>query len=1171
MSKLKRKRGVVLTPEGLQKFQEVRLESEYQENFGQRYTLEQLSDRTNLDLHTIKRVIACKQGVDKRSIERLFLAFNLDLKAGWYSNPDPNQRHDWGEAISVSLFYGRTKELVELEKWLLNDRCRLVTILGMGGVGKTSLSVKLAEQIQNKFDCIIWRSLRDAPPVKDILTTLIQFLSDEQETEADLPESISEKISRLIEYLRSSRCLLVLDNAESLLRGGSRAGLYREGYEGYGELFKRIGESDHQSSLLLTTREKPKEIASLEGETLPVRTLRLKGFKEGEGQEILKMKGLSGSDSEFKVLSDRYTGNALALNIVATTIRDLFEGNIAEFLRQDAIVFGDIRDLLDQQFDRTSALEKELVCWLAINREPVSVSQLRDDLVLPVPPQKLLEELESLSRRSLIEQNAACFSLQPVVMEYVTSRLVERVCQEIVSEQPQFFRSHALIKAQAKDYVRETQIRLILLPVIDGLFALLKSQKDIEDRLTQILVSLQQTSPLEPGYIGGNIINLLCQLGTDLNGYDFSNLSVWQADLRNTLLHDVNFQNADLAKSVFAETSGGILSVAFSPDGKILATGDSNGEICWRQVSDGKQLFTCKGHANWIVSLAFHPDGCTLASSSTDCTIKLWDAATGQCLQTLHGHENEVWSVAFSPDGNTLASGSDDYTIRLWLTSTGECLTTLRGNTNHVLAVAFSPDGKTLASGGADNKIGLWDLKTSQCLKNFSGHSNPIRAIAFSPDGQKLVSSSEDYTVKLWEVSTGQCLKTFQGHSNQVFSVAFNPQGNLLVSGSHDRTVKLWNVGTGQCLKTFQGHSSWIFSVAFHPQGDLLASGSYDQTVKLWNVSTGQCLKTFQGHTNQIFAIAFSPDGQTLISGGQDRIVRLWNVSTGQILRTFQGHRAAVRSVDFSPNGQILASGSHDQTVRLWDVNTGQVLRTCQGHQAMVWSVAFSPDGQMVASSSEDQTIRLWDIGTGQVLRIFQGHRAAIWSVAFHPQGRILASGALDRTIKLWDVSSGECLRTLEKHNNWVWAVAFSSDGNMLVSTSLDGTLKLWDISTGECLKVLSVNAAWLQSIAFSSDSQMLASSSQDYTVRLWDVSTGKCLEILPKHTGWIWSVAFSPNNQILASSSEDETIKLWNLKTGDCLKTFNAENPYERMNLIGVRGLTQATITTLKALGAVN
>jgi WD40 repeat protein len=1169
MSKLKRKRGVVLTPEGLQRFQEARLELEGRENFGQKYTLEQLSDRTGLDLHTIKRVMICQQGVDKRSIERLFDAFKLHLKASWYSSPDPNKRQDWGEATSVSFFCGRTKELTELEKCLLQERCRLVTVLGMGGVGKTSLSVKLAEQTQDKFDCVIWRSLRDAPPIKEILTTFIQFLSDEPETEA--PESIGEQISLLVYYLRSSRCLLVLDNAESILRGGSRVGLYRDGYEGYGELFRRIGGSEHQSCLLLTTREKPKEIASLEGATLPVRTLRLNGFKEGEGQEILKMKGLSGSELEFSALSDRYAGNALALSIVATTIRDLFEGNIAEFLRQDAIVFGDIRDLLDQQFDRTSALEKELVYWLAINREPVSVAQLREDLVLPVPPQKLLEELESLSRRSLIEQNAACFSLQPVVMEYATYRFVERVGQEIVSEHLQFFRSHALIKAQAKDYIRETQIRLILLPVIDGLFARLKSQRDIEDRLTQILVTLQETSPLEPGYAGGNVINLLCQLGTDLTGYDFSNISVWQADLRNACLHDVNFYSADLSKSVFAGTSGGILSVAFSPDGKILATGDSNGEICLRQVSDGKQLFTRREHANWIVSLAFHPDGRTLASSSTDCTIKLWDTATGQCLQTLQEHENEVWSVAFSPDGNTLASGSDDCTIKLWLTETGECLETLGRNTNHVLAVAFSPDGKTLASGGADNNIGLWDLNTRQRFKIFSGHSHPIRAIAFSPDGEFLASSSEDYTVRLWEVSTGQCLKTFQGHTNQVFAVAFHSQGNLLVSGSHDRTVKLWNVSTGQCLKTFQGHSSWIFSVAFHPQDNLLMSGSYDQTVKLWNVSTGQCLKTFQGHTNQLFAIAFSPDGQTLISGGQDRIVRLWNVSTGQILRTFQGHQASVRSVNFSPDGQIVASASHDTTVRLWDVNTGRVLRTCQGHQAIVWSVAFSPDESIVASGSEDRTIRLWDTSTGQVLRIFRGHQAAVWSIAFHSQGKILASGALDRTIKLWDVSTGECLRTLEKHTNWVWAVAFSPDGNLLVSTSPDGTLRLWDISTGECLKVLSVNAAWLHSIAFSSDSRVLASSSQDYTVRLWDVSTGECLGILPRHTGWIWSIAFSPNRQILASSSEDETIKFWNLKTGECLKTLKIESPYERMKIVGIKGLTQATITTLKSLGAVD
>jgi hypothetical protein len=462
MQKQKRQRGVTLTSEGLKKLQEAKRSSELEEVSGKIYTLEQLSERTELDINTVKKVLDCQQGVDKRTLEHFFVAWNLELSKSDYIKSKINQRQDWGEAVRVSNFYGRTEELATLEQWLLQDGCQLVALLGMGGMGKTCLSVKVAEQIQDQFECVIWRSLQDAPPINYLLANLIRFLSNEQETEADLPERSKERISRVIDYLRKHRCLVVLDNAESLLCGDSRAGQYREGCEEYGELLKRVGEVTHQSCLVVTTREKPKEVASLEGEAFPVRSFQLRGFSEAEEQEILKIKGLYGSEEEFRTLVERYAGNALALKIVATTILDLFDGNVYKFLKQETVVFGDIRDLLDQQFERLLYPEKEIMYWLAINREPVTLSELREDVVLPTRRPKLLTALESLGRRSLIEQNETLFTLKPVVMEYVTNRLIEQVCEEIATQKIELFRGDALIKAQAKDYIRNTTLKFAL-------------------------------------------------------------------------------------------------------------------------------------------------------------------------------------------------------------------------------------------------------------------------------------------------------------------------------------------------------------------------------------------------------------------------------------------------------------------------------------------------------------------------------------------------------------------------------------------------------------------------------------------------------------------------------------------------------------------------------------
>ncbi|MCF2148617.1 NB-ARC domain-containing protein [Desmonostoc muscorum LEGE 12446] len=1167
--KQKRKRGLILTLEGLQKLQSGKITLEDKENYGNRYTLEDLSERVKVNTVTISKVLSREEGVDKKTLELFFQALNLDLDKTDYTNSDKSRHLDWGEAIGASVFYGRTSETATLEQWILKDRCQIVAILGMGGIGKTSVTVKLVEQIKENFEYVIWRSLQDAPPVNTLLASLIQFLSDDRETEAILPEGTAQRLTRLLHYLRQHRCLLILDNMESILRAGSRVGRYREGYEGYSELLKRLGETEQQSCLILTSREKPKEVASMEGAGLCVRSFMLKGLLPNDGQEILKIKGISGSEKELRRLVESYGGNALALKVVATTIQDLFSGNVSEFLSQDTVVFGDIWDILEQQFERLSDLEKEIIYWLAINHEAVSLAELQKDIISALSLQKLLEVLESLVRRSLVEKTEAMFTLQPVVMEYAINRLVEQICQEIITDNLEFFRSHALMKATAKDYVRETQIHLILQPIIEGLLAIFRSQKTLENHLTQIIGTLRETSPLEQSYTSGNIVNLLCHLGTDLVGSDFSDLTIWQADLRNVNLQNANFANANLAKCVFAETIGGIHGVALSCDGKLLATGDTNGEVRVYQVADGKQLLTCKGHAGFIWPVTFSPDGTMLASGSDDQTVKLWDTSTGQCLATFEGHSAGIWSVSFSPDGQTLASSSEDTTVRLWDVVTGECVQILQGHGSRVWAVVFSPDGTMLASGNDDCSIRLWDINTNQCVKTLLGHTHRVQSVAFSPDGHRLVSGCHDKTVRLWNLSTGECLDTLQGHTGLVNSVAFSLDGDRLASGSDDQTVKLWDVSTGQCLKTLKGHGSRVWSVAFSPDGTTLASGSDDQTVKLWNFSTGGCLKTLQGYCNGIWSVTFSSQGNILASGNNDKTVKLWDTNTGLCLKTLRGHSNRVTSVSLNPDGNILASGSEDQTVKLWNVKTGQCLKTLSGHSNRIISVAFSPDGKILASGSDDQTINLWDVTTGKCLQILQGHTQRVWSVAFSPDGHTLASGCHDQTIRLWDVRIGSCIQTLEGHTDWIWSVAFSPDGTNLVSTSGDQTVKLWDVSTGKCLRTLQGHTNCVYSAAISIDGHILASGSGDQTIKLWDLSTSKEIKTLSGHSKWVWSVAFNPQGKILASGSEDETIKLWDVETGKCLKTLRCERPYEGMNITGVSDLTEATIATLKVLGA--
>jgi hypothetical protein len=352
---------------------------------------------------------------------------------------------DWGEEIDISHFYGRTAELSLLEQWILGEspkgntsasRCRVVAISGMGGIGKTVLSAKLVTQIQAEFDCIVWRSLQFAPFLSELLLDLISVLAQQQEP--DLPEKSGDRISLLLSYLRQNRCLLILDNFETILASSNSFGSYREGYEDYGKLLERLGAETHQSCLILTSREKPKEIVTQEGEKLAVRSLQLGGLQVTEINAMYRaINSFWGTPEAWQELVRYYDGNPLCLKIVAATIHNLFDGSISQFLQNlqlENCILDGIRDLLDSQFNRLSDLEKEVLYWLAIEREPVAIAELRDDLLSVVSKQQLINVLNSLCRRCLIDKSGEKFTQKLVVMDYVTEKFTQQIYQEMSYE-----------------------------------------------------------------------------------------------------------------------------------------------------------------------------------------------------------------------------------------------------------------------------------------------------------------------------------------------------------------------------------------------------------------------------------------------------------------------------------------------------------------------------------------------------------------------------------------------------------------------------------------------------------------------------------------------------------------------------------------------------------------
>ncbi len=1210
--KIGRRRGTVLTETGYQKLQAARAEIERAANCG-RQTKEDLSKLTGLSVNTISKIFGTipaqttkqQTPVDKQTLDLCFAAFNLVLERSDYLYPDasdcvdgvsdedlspevplaatpilPRQEQivDWGEAPCVEIFYGRLPQLAQLTEWVNEDRCKLITILGLGGIGKTALVTKLAQQLQPHFKTLVWRSLRNAPLITDLIPELVQLFSHQAET---IPPQMdfSTQISRLLHYCHEDRCLLVLDNAETIISDRDHPE-----YAGYQELLRRIGESTHQSCLLLTSREKPAVIVPLEGEKLAVRTFPIPGLTADDSEYLFNAKGLSASSVGRARLRETYSGNPLALKIVATSIRDLFDGDIDGFLDTEVTIFNGISQLLDRQFEQLSPAEQAIMYWLAIEREWISPADLHAQIVPTVMMSQVLATLESLGRKSLIEQYKGKFTQQAMVMEYVSHRIVERVADELVNwnsplattvELPLCL-SHPLIAAQSPVYIRTAQKQLLLAPIASQLQAQFISQAALELHLQAILASWRTDYHDRPHYGGGNLINLLRHWHIDLTNYNFANLPIWQANLQGAILHNVNFSSANFARSLFTKTFGWITALTFSPDSQSLVTGEFKGDLCLWQVAGKKHLLKkFISHNNWIWAVSFSPDGEILASAGIDGIVRLWNVPSEQIIHLLQSDGNPPALSASFLNEQILVTGHADGKLRYWNVDTGESIETKSAHGQQVYGIGFSPDRQLLATSSDDATVKIWDVQTGDCLQTLN-HANGVPSVKFSPDGQFLATGCVDGTIQFWDLATWTVFAVFPTFPDWPFAICLSPDGRMLAAGNSHNEVKIWDISHSRssssppvAIATLTGHRALVSSIEFSPDGKLLVTAGNDRSIRLWGTHTWHEFYHWKSYTNGMWTVAFAPDGRQFASGGQDGFARLWDMQTGDVLQTLPGYQAGILSVDYHPNGRSIACADTNSQIKIWDTQTGQMLHTLLAHRGQVWKVRYSPDGRLLASSGMENSVCLWD-ESGNLVATLLGSQSVTRAMVFTPDSQLLVTGSFDGCWRLWDVATETMVACHQGHPHWIWNLACSPDGNTLATSSADGTAKLWDIHSGELLQTLVGHTHEVIAIEFSPDGQSVATGSREHTIKIWEVETGQVFRTITGHQERISTLSYSPDGKYLVSGSADETIRLWDVMTGDCLRVCQPPAPYMGMNITGATGLSPAAIESLKTLGAI-